>query len=250
MNLEKSQLKIKSFDNLTLNSYMYKQQDYSKKWVIIVHGYKCDSAFMESYIRNFYKLGFNIIAPDCRGHGSSEGKYIGLGWHDRLDVINYIYKIIDIDSKAEIVLFGVSMGGATVLCASGEILPKNVKCVISDCAYSDAYKIAKKKIQKKSSFFVYPLAPIVNLASKLQNGYFLTDAKPIKQVKKSKTPTLFIHSDEDKLIPVKMVYDLYKAARPEKDIFIVNGAGHGYSSIVNPTGYWGKIKEFTHKYIK
>ena len=250
MNFKKIELKIKSFDNLTLNSYMYKQQVYSKKWIIIVHGYKCYSAFMESYVRNFYRLGFNIITPDCRGHGASEGKYIGMGWHDRLDVINFINNIIHMDQQSEIALFGVSMGGASVLCASGEALPENVKCIISDCSYSDAYKIAKSKIKKINSLFVYPIAPIVNLISKIKHGYFLSDAKPIKQVKKSKTPILIIHGDEDKLIPVKMAYDLYKATGCEKDIFIAKGAGHGYSYIVDPIGYWKKIMEFTHKYIK
>jgi len=129
-------------------------------------------------------------------------------------------------------------------------LPQNVKCIISDCSYSDAYKIAKIKIKKINPLFVYPAAPLINLVSKIKHGYFLSDAKPIKQVKKSKTPILFIHSDEDKLIPIKMAYDLYKATNCEKDIFIVKGAGHGHSSIVDPIGYWKKVKEFTDKYIK
>ncbi len=247
--INKLQIKIKSFDNLSLNAHLYKQKSYTKKWVIIVHGYKCNADFMESYIINFFKLKFNIIAPDCRGHGLSEGNYIGMGWHDRLDIINFINEIIKIDKECEITLFGVSMGGATVLCTLSETLPKNIKCIISDCAYSDAYKIAKNKIKKINSLIVFPVAQIVNFVSKIKNGYFLTDAKPIKQVKKSKIPILFIHSDDDKLIPIKMCYDLYEACLSEKDLFIVKGAGHGYSSIVDPIGYWKKIKMFTDKYL-
>ncbi len=38
---------------------------------------------MTKYIRNFYERGYNVIAPDLRGHGNSEGDYVGMGWHDR-----------------------------------------------------------------------------------------------------------------------------------------------------------------------
>ena len=248
INMNKSQIKITSFDNLFISANVYKQNDYSKKWAIIVHGIKRNGDYMESYVYNFYKRGFNVVAPDCRGHGKSEGKYIGMGWHDRLDVIKFIEKIIEMDKESQIVLFGVSMGGATVLCTSGENLPKNVKCIISDCSYTDAYKIAKINIKSVNSLFA-PFAPILNLAIRVRGGYFLSDAKPINQVKKSKTPTLFIHSDGDKLIPVKMAYELYDACASEKDILIIKGADHALSSVIDSKNYWTKVHEFINKYI-
>ena len=50
----------------------------------------------------------------------SEGDYIGMGWDERLDIIDLINYIIDVDKDSEIVLFGVSMGAATVMNVSGE----------------------------------------------------------------------------------------------------------------------------------
>jgi len=248
-NMNKTQIKIVSFDNLFLNANMYKQNNYSRKWVIIVHGIKRNGEYMESYTLNFYKRDFNVIAPDCRGHGKSEGKYAGMGWHDRLDVIKFIEKIIEMDRESEIILFGISMGGASVLSASGENLPQNVKCIISDCSFSDVYKIAKSKVKSVSPLFVFTVLPIANLASRIKNGYFLSDAKPINQVKKSKTPILFIHGDEDKLIPVAMAYELYEACASEKDILIIKGAAHAFSSISDPKNYWLKIDNFINKYL-
>ncbi len=247
--INKIQLKITSFDGLTLNAYMYEQKIYSKKWVIIVHGYNCYSDFMESYTRHFYSNNFNVIAPDCRGHGESEGNYIGMGWHDRLDVISWINKIIEKDPNSEIVLFGISMGAASILSATGENLPRNLKCAISDCSYSDGYKIIKNQIKSSSILPIFPFATIANIITKFRSGYFISDAKPINQVKKSKTPTLFIHSDQDKLIPFEMAYDLYENASCVKDMLIIKDAGHGYSSIVEPNLYWKKIEQFTNKYL-
>ena len=47
-----------------------------------------------------------------------------------------IQQILKKDPNAEIALFGVSMGGATVMMTSGEDLPSNVKVIIEDCGYS------------------------------------------------------------------------------------------------------------------
>ena len=41
--------------------------------------------------------------------------------------VNLIQQILKKDPNAEIALFGVSMGGATVMMTSGEDLPSNVK---------------------------------------------------------------------------------------------------------------------------
>lgn len=42
---------------------------------------------------------------------------------------------------------------------------------------------------------------------------------------------------------------VYDAANCEKEKLVIEGAGHGESSKVNPTLYWNTIKEFIRKYI-
>ena len=74
-------------------------------------------------------FAFFAIA-DARGHGDSEGSYIGMGWHDRLDLVAWAESLVAQDQNSLIVLYGVSMGAATVLMASGEALPPNVKAVV------------------------------------------------------------------------------------------------------------------------
>ena len=43
-----------------------------------------------------------------------------MGTDDRLDIIDWIEMIIKQDHRAQIILYGVSMGGATVMNVSGE----------------------------------------------------------------------------------------------------------------------------------
>ena len=66
-------LTIRSFDKLNLKGYEYMNEPSSHKWAIVVHGYNGRASEMTKYVRNFYEQGYNVIAPDLRGHGNSEG---------------------------------------------------------------------------------------------------------------------------------------------------------------------------------
>ena len=178
------------------------------------------------YIKFYHDLGFHILLPDNRAHGESEGTYIGFGWLDRLDCIQWIHQVKDYFHKdLQIVLHGISMGSATVLMASGEELPDDVKCIISDCGFTSVLDEFKHELHQRHipASLVLPTA---TLLSKKRVGYSFKEASTIEQVKKSKTPTLFIHGDRDNFVPTYMVYDLYNACSADKDLLIVEGAGH------------------------
>jgi esterase/lipase len=240
---------IKSFDGLRLYGLVINQEKNFDNWVIVVHGYNGCCLDMIDFSKNFYKNDFNIILPDCRGHGKSQGSYIGMGWHDRLDIVKWIEYINKENSNSKIVLYGLSMGAATILMSSGEKLPNNVKCIIEDCAYNSAFEefryqlnISQKKIPKY-------MLNIVNFICAIHAKYKLSDACVIDQIKKSKTPTLFIHGGRDKFVPTRMVFELYKNASCPKDIIIIPNAGHGTSALINEKKYWSTIFSFLEKYF-
>ena len=189
---------------------------------------------MAFYAEKFYNMGYNVMIPDLRGHGESEGDYIGMGWDDRKDIMNLIDYIIAEDSKAEIVLFGVSMGAATVMMVSGEELPSNVKAVIEDCGYTSAWDQFAYQLKVLFNLPEFPMMNIADIICKIRAGYFISDASAIKQVKKSVTPTLFIHGDSDSFVPFEMQEELYEACNAEKEKVVIEGAAHAKASSTNP----------------
>lgn len=220
-------------------------QSVSHKWVVLLHGYTGWKEAMYPYAYQYFLRGYNCLVPDLRCQGESEGDFIGMGWTDRKDVLLWIERILDLDPDAEIVLHGQSMGAACALMVSGmEELPSAVKVVISDCAYTDAYSMFRQDIREWLHLPAFPLVDSANLALQVRGGYDLKKASALNAVKKSEIPILFIHGDQDAMIPVSMAYELYDAAGCEKQLLIVEGAGHAQSSEKEPELYWNTVFSF------
>lgn len=241
---------ITSFDGLKLHAYKVINKTPSNKSAITVHGYTSEGLNMSSYAKKYYDMGYNILIPDLRGHASSEGDYIGMGWDDRLDIISWINSIIKNDKNSEIVLHGVSMGAATVTMASGEDLPNNVKAIIADCGYTSVWDEFSYQLKALFSLPEFPILDASNIITKLRAGYNLKDGSCIDQVKKSTTPILYIHGDKDDFVPYYMMKELYDATNSEKEMLTIKDAEHAKSSEVDPKTYWTTIYNFTNKYVK
>ena len=240
---------INSFDNLKLHGYKVLNPNNSNKWVITVHGYTSEVINMSSYAKNYYDMGYNVLIPDLRSHGLSEGDYIGMGWDDRLDIVSWINNILEDNADAEIILHGVSMGAATVSMVSGEDLPSNVKAIVADCGYTSVWDEFAYQLDDLFSLPQFPILNVSSLVSKVRAGYFLGTASSLKQVEKSKTPILFIHGDKDDFVPYYMMEELYNATSSEKEMLTIKDAGHAKSSEVDPETYWTTVYNFTNKYI-
>ena len=241
---------ITSSDNLKLHSYKIQNTIPSNKWAIVVHGYTSEGINMSSYAKKYYDMGFNVLIPDLRAHGLSEGDYIGMGFDDRLDIISWINNILSKNPNAEIVLHGVSMGAATVCMTSGEDLPSNIKAIVADCGYTSVWDEFAYQLEQLFSLPEFPILNVSSVITKIRAGYTLGEASAIDQVKKSKTPILYIHGDQDDFVPYYMMEELYNATSSEKEMLTIKGAEHAKASEVDPETYWTTVNTFINKYIK
>ncbi|MEG1411687.1 MAG: alpha/beta hydrolase [Terrisporobacter sp.] len=240
---------ITSFDGLKLHSYVVENENKTDKWAIVVHGYTSDGETVSAKAKYFYEMGYNVLAPDLRAHGKSEGDYIGMGYDDRVDIINWINKITESNPKSEIVLHGTSMGSATVLMVSGEKLPSNVKAIVADCGYSSVWDQFTYQLKDLFNLSSFPVMDISNMVTMVRAGYSLKQATPLNAVEKSETPILYIHGDKDAFVPYYMMDELYDATNSDKEKLTVKGAEHANSDLVNPKLYWTSINDFLGKYV-
>jgi fermentation-respiration switch protein FrsA (DUF1100 family) len=234
-----------------LNAYVYENEPSEHKWAVVVHGYNSNASSMTRYVRNFYEKGYHVLAPDLRGHGKSEGNYIGMGWPDRKDMLLWVDQIIEKDPEAEIALFGISMGGATVMMTAGEEdLPSNVKVIVEDCGYASVSDVFIYQLDDLFGLPEFPVMQAANTITNLRAGYDLYEASAVEQVSQSKTPIMFIHGDADTFVPFEMVDEVYEAANVEKEKLIIPEAGHGDAEKVDPDTYWKGVWSFVERYME
>jgi len=224
----------------------------SDKTVILAHGYHNVHDQMIPYAKLFMDLGYNVLMPDARGHGVSDGHIIGFGWLDRRDYIKWIEEVNKRSKiRQEIVLFGVSMGAATVLATAGEAdLPKNVDAVIEDSGFSSAQKEFSYRLGHH--YFLPPfLSVFVSLMTRVTGGYSLKEADIAQQAANISIPVLMIHGDADRYVPVEMMAEIKSSLAKQlpKESHRVHGADHVQSRSADPKKYQQTIEDFLKQWV-
>lgn len=240
---------ITSDDGLKLHAHMLKNETAGNKFVITCHGFSSRGEHMAGFAKHFYDMGFHVLVPDARAHGTSEGDIMGMGWLDRKDMQSWIQYIRNETPDAAIVLHGVSMGGAAVMMTAGEKIPSNVKAVIADCGYTSVYDIYEYQLKSRIKMLAFPIINTASLISRVKAGYDFKEASSVAQMKKCKTPVLFIQGEKDSMVPSEMLHELYHAANCEKEMLMVKGADHGASNAADPVLYWDTVQAFIQKHI-
>ena len=231
----------------------YIPNKHSEKTVVLLHGYMNNKNTMAPYAYLYHQLGYNVLLPDARAHGDSQGKYIGYGWIEKSDVVKWIKKVIRHNGdKSKIVVSGVSMGAATTMMTSGEKLPHQVKAFVEDCGYTSVKDEIEHEAQDLYNMPIIPRFPLVEVLSginRIKVGYFMADGSSVNQLKKNKRPMLFIHGNKDTFVPTNMVYENNKATKGPKELWVVSNATHAKSYATHPKQYEKHVEKFLHKYV-
>ncbi len=235
-----------SFDGLKLYGRYYHIKD-GAPLNIGFHGYRATA------LRDFcvganesLKRGHNLLLIDQRGQGKSEGRTITMGINEHKDVhswVNYANKRFGKDTK--IILYGVSMGAASVVMATGLDLPKNVTGVIADCPYSVPKDILLDVAKKDMGIRAEIAYPFIWLAGKMFGGFDVTETDCVKAVKNAKIPVLILHGEDDKYVPCYMSERIETANRDIVKRYTFPDAGHGLSFFSDKERY----REITEKFF-
>ena len=232
----------------TLHAMEFRNPSNSNNWAIVIHGWTNCKREMGSYAMEYYRRGYNVLVPDLHGHGDSESKYVSMGWLDRLDITDWARSLVKENPKAKIVLHGVSMGAATTMMTTGEDLPDNVILAVEDCGFTSVYDIFEDQCIRNYHLPPKLVMPAAGIVNRVLNGFWFKDASAVAQLKKSKTPTLFIHGDKDDFVLFNNLDKVYAACAAPKEKYVIHGAEHAVSQLWFPEEYWRVVDAFLAKY--
>lgn len=239
---------IRSHDGLTLSGRYYHVRD-GAPVDIGFHGYR------SSPLTDFsggselsFQMGHNLLLVDQRAHGKSQGRTIAFGIQERQDCLRWVeYVLSRFGEDTKILLYGISMGGATVLMASGMELPENVKGIIADCPYASARDIICA-VGEKRGFPVWLMWPFVKIGARVYGGFDVEETDSLEAVKNAKVPILIIHGEADHFVPMEMS-DIADQNPEMVTRVTFPGADHGISYLVDSGRYKKIVTEFVENIL-
>ena len=243
-NIVNKKVEIKADDGVVLRGTEYITDENTENWVIILHGYRAEPKSVLTIGEHFSEKGYNVLIPSMRACANSDGEFVGMGWLDKDDLKCWINLVLAENSNAKIILQGSSMGAATVLMASGDELPSNVKAIIEDSGYTSVWDIFASEAKARFNLPEFPVLNMFEIVANFRAKYDIKKASALEQMKKANIPILFIHGDSDDFVPEYMCEQLYNAANCKKEKLIIQGAGHTESRYKEPETYYNKIFEF------
>ena len=233
---------VNSFDKLKLHARLFENKE-NNKVAILCHGYR-GTAYRDfcGGAKEAIEMGYNVILIDQRAHGSSQGHSITFGIKEVQDLISWVtYARERFGQNIELVLIGISMGGATVLMAADKV-GKNVK-IIADSPYSSP-KIMLKETIKAIHLPVSIFYALVSFVGHVFAHVNLNKLSAYDSIKNTNNKVLIIHGNKDSVVNYKISQQLFETFPDKIQYELFDGADHGVSYLADMERYKKIIKDF------
>lgn len=192
--------------------------------ILFSHGNAEDIFNSTPFFESLSNAGFNVLAYDYRGYGTSEGKPSEKNSYEDIETAyNYLVNEQKISSD-KIIIHGRSLGGAISI-----DLASHQKCggLIVESSFVSAFRVMTQ----------IKLLPFDKFES-------------INKIGSVKCPILIIHGTNDTLIPFWHGEKLFETANEPKHFWAVEGAGHNDLVQVAGKNYYESIKKFSSEIHK
>jgi pimeloyl-ACP methyl ester carboxylesterase len=213
------------------------------------HGIGAGWMSMLRYMMLFRAGGWTVVAFDSRGHGNSGGGRPSYGYYEKADLKAVADWALARFAAATFVVFGESMGAATVLQYAP--LDPRIEAVIADCPFSSA--LGELDHRLKAAFVPKPFRALASLAAdsfcRRLEGFSLAEADPSAAILDTEVPILFIHGLEDRFVPWRMSMVMAETRRRKlpkarTELLLVPGAKHASSIRADRARYAEALQSF------
>lgn len=240
---------IESYDGLKLHGRWIPADD-AKGTILFAHGYRSTYLVDFGLALDFYHdEGMNILLPDQRSHGKSEGRIITFGVKESRDMLSWLMYLNKKLSELPVVLSGMSMGASTMMYLADEDLPPNVKGFIVDCGFTTPKEILGNVFTSVTHLPSCLCMWSAAVCAKVFGGFGLSQKDSRVTLAKNKLPIIMVHGTDDSFVPCQMSKDAYACCTGPKQLLLIDGAEHGMSFLTERERYTSAVKDFLREYI-
>jgi fermentation-respiration switch protein FrsA (DUF1100 family) len=179
-------------------------------------------------LKLLHQMGLSVFLFDYRGYGrsqslrpSEEGLY-----HDAVGAYDYLTRIRRVRAE-RMFLFGRSLGAAV----AGELaVQRPVSALILESSFPSVEAVARYH------YGGLPLHWLIGAEFRL-----------IDRLPRLSLPKLIIHGERDDIIPLELGRQVFEAAVPPKEWYVIQGADHNNTYLVGGAAYFRRLGEFVRK---
>lgn len=214
-------------DGVSLSSRFYVHHPDSPS-ILFFHGNGEVSSDYDEIAPFYRQQNLNLFVVDFRGYGKSGGiPTVHSLLTDSHLVLSAFEKIRQQEGfKNSLFVMGRSLGSAPAIELAASY-PDKIQGLIIESGFSSLAKILEH--------LYYP----DRLPGAIGDGFPNHDA-----IQRVRLPTLFIHGEQDSLVPINEARDLFQNTAGEKTMVTIEGAEHNDIMWQNPPKYFGAISDF------
>lgn len=212
--------------------------------VIFCHGHSGSMDPDLRYVPALHEAGCHVLMFDFRGHGRSEGQWVGMGYLERWDLLGAVDFLWERGIR-RIGVLGFSMGGAVAVLTAAEC--PRILAVAADGAFARLLTVLAAGMRQ--SGLPDPLAQAAGRLALALMEWLLR--APIRQVSPldcapalAPRPLLLIHGGRDAFVPLEEALALYARAGFPKALWLVGEAGHREVDRARPEAYRKRLGQF------
>lgn len=210
-----------SIDNLKLHGWWFPARDESKALLLFLHGNGENISTHSAAVYWLTQHQYDVFVFDYRGYGLSQGiPDIDMVMTDIHQAYAYANKRKAAGKK--LFVMGQSLGSSMGIYSIAQ-KPTGIDGAIFVSPFSDYRDITRNMLSKSwlTWAFQWPLSLTIS-----------NDYRPLDYVKKlPAVPTLYLYSEEDRVIPPEQVKTLFESANEPKYIERLQGPHSGIFSI-------------------
>ncbi len=236
---------ITTADGINLEGW-YAPHDSAKGTIILFHGHAGNRAGVakESFV--FHDMGYNVCLVDFRAHGNSSGNICTIGYYEASDV-KATYDFVAAKGDKNIILWGVSLGAATIMKAMAdypEIKPSKIILQMPFASLEDAVK-GRLRIMGLPA---QPLSTMLTFWGGVEQGFWGFNHDPYIYAKQVHTPVLFQWGRNDQRVTEAETDSIYaNLATTDKKLVIYEQSGHESLLYKEPEKWTKTVREFLEK---
>lgn len=197
----------------------------TKGTVILFHGLQGSKQNMLPEAYELLKMGYSTLLVDFRAHGGSDGFRCTLGANETEEV-KIAASYLQQKGERNIILYGASMGAATIMHALSRYEDLQPSKIILDMPFA-SYERLMEKWFRKSKYPGQPGAKLFTFWAGLLNGQSFFRLKPSSFAKDIQCPVLMQWGRNDHLVSENDTKKIFgNIASPAKKLVVYEQCGH------------------------